>query len=83
LNLTDFQKGYIAGFIDGEGCITISTFSNYSFLHLYLTNNNKQVLEKIREWIGYGKVQKTKSLYGNKWFLQFNGYSCFPIFKNI
>lgn len=43
---------YIAGFIDGEGCISASTRG----LRLIITNTNKEILEEIQEYFGEGKL---------------------------
>lgn len=62
--LTEAQKAYIAGFIDGEGTISISKTGyvssggeqNYTTL-LRIGNTDKEVLEKIRDWTGLGYVK--------------------------
>jgi len=69
-NLTETQKAYIAGFIDGEGTISISKTgyvstsgeNNYTTL-LRVGNTNKEVLETIRNWTGLGYVK----IFSTKW----------------
>ena len=43
---------YLAGFLDGEGSIIIKP----PRVRLYISNTNKEVLEKIREFVGCGSV---------------------------
>lgn len=69
-NLTEAQKGWLAGFIDGEGYLGI-TFQRKKetrlqaaspLLHPYLVvvNTNREVLQHIRELIGDGHVYISK-----------------------
>jgi len=56
--LTEIQKAYIAGIIDGEGSITITPFSAFVFI----TNTDLNMLQTIRSWVGFGKiVEKDKA----------------------
>lgn len=50
---------YIAGLFDAEGCI-ICNVSDKKRYNLYLTQkNHMDLLDKIREYIGYGKVMSS------------------------
>ena len=57
---------YIAGFIDGEGSITKRKRS----YNIYISQANRKVLEKIRDFIGRGYVYpltKRKAHWKNAW----------------
>ena len=43
---------YLAGFLDGEGSIIIKP----PRVRLYISNTNKEVLEKIRDFVKCGNV---------------------------
>jgi hypothetical protein len=65
--LTETEKAYLAGFIDGEGCITIlkqgikgSTSLSYS-LSVLISQADKSLLEDLADLLGMGKVHKTSS----------------------
>lgn len=72
-NLSDWQKGYIAAFLDGEGGIQITvshrTDREYSTaLHpdVYFTNTNEEVIRAIRHWLGGGSITKRRERNGRK-----------------
>jgi LAGLIDADG-like domain len=48
--VTDMEIGWLAGVIDGEGCISISTDKKDNRLHaqVFLTNSNQEMLIKAR-----------------------------------
>lgn len=59
------DDSYIAGFFDGEGCALISVSKHpdciYGYqlqprIHIY--NNKREVLEKIKDYLGYGKISE-------------------------
>lgn len=55
--LTETEKAYLAGFIDGEGCIdtTKAGSSNISKrIRLTITNTNEVILRYIKDLIGFG-----------------------------
>jgi len=63
-NLTEVQKAYIAGFVDGEGAIGINTTGHLSkkgykcyTVYFKITNTNKDVLNSIRSWSGLWQVK--------------------------
>lgn len=66
-NLTETSKAYIAGLVDGEGCITISINRKYSENRfsiqpsVTITNCDKPLLNSVVEELGYGSIKdKTK-----------------------
>ena len=56
--LTETQKAYTAGFIDGEGCISITRDKNSHNTTFRVTNTNKAVLEYLCEITGVGYIRK-------------------------
>lgn len=71
--LSEWQKGYLAAFLDGEGGIQITTSRRkdreYTLaLHpdIYFTNTNEEVIRTIREWLGGGSITRRKERKGNK-----------------
>ena len=86
--LSESQKGYIAGFIDGEGCISIYEFKRIRYLHkqytavVRVTNTNQEVLDTLRRWTGLGiicsqSIKRTNPKFFNSkpqygWFLSPN-----------
>lgn len=57
---------YIAGFFDGEGCIT----HNDKGVRLVITQTNFKVLEQIRKFVGFGfiiKPTKRKMHWKDSW----------------
>lgn len=62
--LTDAERGYLAGFVDGEGCLTIGKASRpgyrcgYSYEAIMtVSNTHLDGLIKIAEMCGNGKIQ--------------------------
>ncbi len=64
--MTDKELRYVAGIVDGEGCIRISLHYNrsgnecYSLL-LSVHMCCKAVLERLQELIGYGHIHHTRA----------------------
>ncbi len=72
-NLTESQKGYVAGFLDGEGGIqiTMSRRRDREYpiaLHpdVYFTNTNEEVIRTIHEWIGGGSIARRTARAGHR-----------------
>ena len=74
--LTYIEKSYIAGFFDGEGCISIYRLTNkkvncwakYRYdLQVFVYNNHEGVIKWIQERIGYGRVKIQKRPEGKNW----------------
>jgi len=58
---------YIAGFFDGEGCITYGRSKRYRIM---ISQTHKEVLESIRDFVGVGyvvEVAKRKSHWKDSW----------------
>ena len=67
-------KAYLAGFIDGERCITISrkkcndgSRNEYQYrLYINISNTDKRVIDYIKSSIGLGNIHKQKRKTGHK-----------------
>ena len=55
--LTDIQIGYLAGILDGEGCI-YQTRRGYG--HVIITNTNRECLNSIFKLTGIGMIYRLK-----------------------
>ena len=59
-DLNEWQKGYIAGIIDGEGCITAYKYRSrgreYIKGTIVVTNSNHIIPKTLMEWIGVGTL---------------------------
>ena len=63
MNLSDQEIGYLAGIVDGEGCLTITRkrakyyASGFKYIPLFkLTNTNIKLLEYLRNLVGSGCI---------------------------
>ena len=70
-HLTDLQKGYLAGFLDGEGGIQITRSSRKgrryrTSLHpvVYFTNTNHDAIQAIRDWLRAGCIITARQRQG-------------------
>jgi len=63
--LTSEDAAYLAGFIDGEGTITIARSRNCYTIRVLVTNTDLDVLEWIKKVVGKGSIRKTKKRYEN------------------
>ena len=63
---------YIAGFIDGEGSIIIKP----PRVRLYISNTNKDILIKIKNFVGAGTVFSVKRKINPKWSKQYGWTIC-------
>ena len=51
--LTDLQLAYVAGIIDGEGCIrTNNNISKQPVIRVHVTNTRLDLILKLKEWFG-------------------------------
>jgi hypothetical protein len=82
ISLQEWQKGYIAGFLDGEGYIGINKSRSCVFglrPRICITNTRKDALEIIRGWLGFGVIYENRSRerdprHNPEWTLEINGY---------
>ena len=92
-HLTDFQKGYLAAMIDGEGCIYMTKIGNkqcklgYSYrIGVDICNTNKSIIDYIHSFAG-GNIalmhraegERRKPLYR----LRFNTTETKPLLEEI
>ncbi len=73
-NLSETQKAYIAGFIDGEGCITISRNKSKSKAwefdfhpRILVTNSDIDVIFFLHDLTGIGCVYRYEKAWQSKW----------------
>ena len=73
INLTDVELAYLAGLIDGEGCLNFYRTSNkscakgYTFVaRLAISNCDVETLMQIREQLQIGRVVKKPQQKGNR-----------------
>ena len=60
MSLSEYERGYISGIIDGEGSIFIYKRKTRQYcLMLAVTNTNRELLEEIKFLIG-GQIQTVK-----------------------
>lgn len=73
-NITEIQLGYLAGFVDGEGCLAIckrkhknkfGEWIGYS-AHVDLTNINKEVMEFIKRILNISSKIYDNPMKGNR-----------------
>jgi hypothetical protein len=57
-NMSDVERGYIAGLIDGEGTITFTTTNKRKIprLRVFIANTSREIVERVREIIGCGSL---------------------------
>jgi hypothetical protein len=61
-NLSETEKGYIAGFFDGEGCITFcsnNTQTEWSYPKIAFYNTNKEVIDWIAKCLDGKSLRRT------------------------
>lgn len=71
--MNDIEIGYLAGIIDGEGCITITRQKpgtggrkNWSYrLYLKVTMGHRETVDRLREMTGVGSVHEQKTAHWN------------------
>jgi hypothetical protein len=54
--LSDSQVGHLAGIIDGEGSVGLSKSITGWVVQVRFVNTNEKVIERVQEWLGFGKV---------------------------
>lgn len=73
--MTETEKAYVAGFLDGDGCISLKyerfiggSGVGYSFHpRVSLTNTNKEGLLDIQRIVGYGTLYHKNNKKPHKW----------------
>lgn len=59
---------YLSGLIDSDGCISIKHYqSRNQYLHLKITQKNRNLLDIVKAKIGYGKVYQTQDWFDLEW----------------
>ena len=73
ISLADWQKGYIAGMIDGEGCVHYykskapTSKIGYTFVaKVTITNSHFETLFCIQQMSGLGKIYQRTKQRGNR-----------------
>jgi hypothetical protein len=69
---TAFDQGWLAGFVDAEGCFTINK-SDYNRLQFSITNSDYRILQKIKEFFGVGQIYKHSRTYWRYMVANWNG----------
>ncbi len=61
--MTELEKSYIAGIIDGEGSIMLQKFHKNQFPSPYVSiaSTTIELLEWIKEKVGYGIIKNKKN----------------------
>lgn len=76
---------YAAGFVDGEGCINVSSTRGTVFIRVLVVNTNKQVLELFKERWG-GDICQNKH-YNKSWKISYTWRvqykACLSFLKDI
>ena len=58
---------YIAGFFDGEGCLSRTNKSSpHKYYVISISQKNKHILDEIRKFVGYGQIYQDKTKYQYK-----------------
>ena len=75
---------YLSGFIDGEGSIILKP----PRVRLYISNTNKDILEKIHKFVKCGAVFKVKRMEKANWKNQYgwtvgNHRDCLRVLKKL
>jgi len=83
LNLSETDKAYIAGLIDGEGTIRISHDKKYRgsyWPRVSIANSNENLLKWVKTKIGLGYISKKKGKPHEYWC---EGYNVKPLLDAI
>ena len=65
MNLTELQKAYLAGFFDGDGCVSIvkshkPPYGHYHQLAVMFSQSSKPFLEHWQQITGVGKIYEQR-----------------------
>ena len=88
LQLTEIEKAYLAGFIDGEGSIGIQQDSHarYGRICLRISNTNEMIIRYIRDLIGFGAVvfiKRQKDKWQDAYSYQVASYQCKIVLEQL
>lgn len=90
INLTKMQCAYLAGFVDADGCIQIEGKNGENkktwTLTVTLYNCDNFALEKMRDWIGSGKVKcrdRNPEKWNKSYALRYRAATAAKIIKRI
>lgn len=71
--VSEVDAAYIAGFFDGEGCVSLgmhnkrsTTGRGYHYLRVFVANTNLEVLEWLSKTLGFGHPQPQKKKEGQR-----------------
>ena len=85
--LTEYEKGFLEGAIDADGCITITKVSQKRVkwgwtpqISLQVDNNNYLYLQKIKNIIGEGTITHR---HEKTWSYRLYKYGCKRLFPQI
>lgn len=79
--MTDAAIGYVAGFIDGEGCLSINRSGSVS---IAIINTSLAALEFVRETLGVGTVKARKQRVNkNQFIYTVYGDECVEVLEKI
>jgi len=94
--MTETFKAYLAGFIDGEGCIKISSikgflkktnkYKKYYTVRLTIINTDKELLDYIKNEVGYGCMYshgKGKSHHRQCYTYEVAAKQCVKLLKEV
>ena len=89
-NINEVTRAYIAGFIDGEGCITITKSkkrrtSSYCYaLNVVISNTNLESLELVQRYYG-GKIVKLQvhSIWVDRYALRIGTHKSHMLIKDL
>ena len=84
----DEERFYIwlAGFVDGDGMITINRGTKDDHIELMLGNTNEEVIRYIHERLKVGSVSarlSIKAIHKQSFYYKTTGFDAAPIIENI
>lgn len=65
--MEDLDIRYLAGFVDGEGCINLHMDRSHPVIRLMIGNTNLEVLERIQKQYGGGSICKHNKPKNSNW----------------
>lgn len=90
--LTNEEKAYMAGFIDGEGCIGIrngGSRKSIKIIRMHITNTNEEILRYIKDKIGFGSIYcgVAEGQYNNRdkarYVYEVSQRQCYAVLKEV